>query len=197
MPVPRAQIPNLITALRLMLIGPIALALAERDLRLCLLLFLVAAVSDAVDGFIARRNGWQTPLGAILDPLADKLLVAVIFVTLTSMQRIPLWLTAATLARDLVIVGGGLAYRLWIGPVAMRPTAISKLNTLCQLGFLATVIARLQFARLPLWPDLLLGALVFSTVVVSGLDYVLTYARRALEEGARGAARAAPARHPT
>jgi cardiolipin synthase len=177
---PSAQIPNVISSLRLLLIVPIAVALAHRDLRLCLGLFLVAAVSDALDGFLARRHGWQSAAGAILDPLADKLLVAVIFVTLTWMGCVPLWLTAVAVGRDLLIVCGGLAYRLCIGPVRIDPTVISKLNTLFQLGFIGVVVARLQFAGLPASLDTALGALVFTTMVVSGLDYVLSYTRRAV-----------------
>lgn len=172
-----AQLPNVLSALRLLLIAPIVVALARRHLQTTLILFLVASASDAADGFLARRFGWQTPLGAVLDPLADKLLVAALFVALATMGCVPSWLTAAVVGRDLLIVGGGLAYRFWIGPVGMRPTAISKLNTLCQLSFLALVVAQLQFQGIPPWIGIVLGALVFVTVVISGLDYVLTYSR--------------------
>jgi cardiolipin synthase len=182
-----------ISALRVLLVIPIAVTLTRRELAPCLILFLVAAVSDGVDGFLARRYGWQSAAGAFLDTVADKLLMAVLFVTLTSMGLVPWWLTMAVVGRDIVIVGGSLAYRHWIGTVAIRPTPVSKLNTLFQLCFLAVVIARLQFSVMPAWIDVALGAMVFSTVAVSGLDYVLTYGRQALDASARRSPRGAPA----
>jgi cardiolipin synthase (CMP-forming) len=167
------QIPNLITALRLLLIVPIALALLHHELLIALGLFFIAAVSDLLDGFIAKRFGWQSALGGVLDPAADKLAV---------MHLVPLWLMATAVARDLVIVSGAIAYRLWLGPVEARPSNLSKLNTLCQALFILCVIARQQFSEPDAWAIVTLGALTFLTTVVSGIDYVLRYGQAALEE---------------
>jgi cardiolipin synthase len=174
------QIPNLITALRILLIAPIAIALAHDQLLTTLLLILAASVSDAADGFLAKQFGWQTELGALLDPIADKLLLVTVFVTLAVRGGVPVWLMAAAVSRDLLIVSGALAYRRWIGTVRMAPSLISKINTLCQLGFVASVVARQKFSLPPAWVVTLLGALVLLTVVISGLDYVITFAERAL-----------------
>jgi cardiolipin synthase len=176
------QIPNLITIMRILLIAPIAVALLHHELLIALGLFCVAAASDLLDGFIAKRCGWQSALGGVLDPAADKLLLATSFVVLAVMHLVPLWLMATAVARDLIIVGGALAYRLWLGPVEARPSNLSKLNTLCQALFILCVIARQQFSEPEAWAIVTLGALTFLTTAVSGIDYVLRYGRAALEE---------------
>jgi cardiolipin synthase len=176
------QIPNLISILRILLIVPIAVALLHDERLVALGLFFVAAVSDLLDGFIAKRFGWQSALGGVLDPAADKLLLATSFVVLAVMHLVPLWLMATAVARDLIIVGGALAYRLWLGPVEARPSNLSKLNTLCQALFILCVIARRQFSQPDAWVIVTLGALTFLTTAVSGIDYVLRYGKAALEE---------------
>jgi cardiolipin synthase (CMP-forming) len=176
------QIPNLLTVLRIILIAPIAVALLHHELLTALTLFAFAAFSDLLDGFLARRFGWRSAVGGVLDPAADKLLLATLFVVLALMQLVPLWLMAAAVARDLVMVLGALAYRLLVGPVEVRPTGVSKLNTLCQGLFILCVIARQEFG-IPGSPVIVaLGALTFLTIAVSGIDYILRYGKAALRE---------------
>jgi cardiolipin synthase len=175
------QLPNLMSSIRILLIVPIALALAHHQLVATLWLFGVAAASDGVDGFLARRFGWQTELGGLLDPIADKLMVATVFVMLAILGSVPLWLTTAVIARDCIIVLGAVSYRVLLGPVKGRPSMISKLNTLCQVSFILVVIGEQRFSWPHVWA-LSLGALVFVTVVVSGIDYVLVYGRLAAEQ---------------
>jgi cardiolipin synthase len=165
--------------MRILLVVPIALALAHDQLGLTVALFGVAALSDAADGFLAKRYGWQTPLGAILDPAADKILLVTVFVTLAYVKLVPFWLMAAAVLRDVIIVGGALAYRHWVGPLTVRPTIISKLNTLCQAAFILAIVGQVQFSFPPAAVTTALGALVFVTVAISGIDYVLVYGRRA------------------
>jgi cardiolipin synthase (CMP-forming) len=176
------QIPNVITSLRIVLVIPIALALLHHEFVTTMGLFGVAAASDAVDGFLAKRFGWQTTVGAVLDPAADKLLLATVFVVLAVLRLVPLWLMAVAVARDLIIVLGAIAYRMWIGPIEGRPSVISKVNTLCQALFIMSVIAEKQFALPADWIVVMLGALTFVTVAVSGIDYVLRYGRAAFRE---------------
>jgi cardiolipin synthase (CMP-forming) len=176
------QIPNVITSLRILLVIPIALALLRGDLVTTMGLFFAAAASDAADGFLAKRFGWQTTLGAILDPAADKLLLATVFIVLAMLRLVPPWLMVAAVARDLVIVLGAIAYRLCIGPVTARPSFISKVNTLCQAFYILSVIGRAQFAFPPAWVVLALGALTFVTIVISGMDYVLRYGEAAIQD---------------
>jgi len=178
------HIPNLITLVRILLIVPIALALVHHRLDETLMLFAIAALSDVLDGFLARRFRWQSELGAILDPIADKLLLATVFISLGVMGLVPLWLMAAALARDAIIVSGAAAYRLFIGPLTAQPSLVSKFNTLCQAAFVLGVVSRAAFDQPPLWAEAALGALVFVTTVVSGIDYVMTYAWRAVAAAA-------------
>jgi cardiolipin synthase len=188
---PLRHLPNIISAFRILLVAPIALALANHQLATTIALFGVAALSDAADGFLAKRFGWQSELGAVLDPAADKLLLATVFITLAYLKLVPLWLMAAAVARDVIIVAGALLYRALIGPLGIRPSIVSKLNTLCQAVFVMAVVGREEFFVPPAWAVTALGAMVFATVAVSGIDYVLIYGRRALNRsGPRAAARA-------
>jgi len=175
------QLPNVITSIRILLVVPIALALAHHRPVETLWLFCIAAASDGIDGFLAKRFGWQTDLGGLLDPVADKLLLATVFVMLALLGGVPVWLTATVIARDCIIVLGAMAYRIALGPVVARPSRVSKLNTLCQVIFIVVVIGTPQFSWPPAWQTFL-GALVFVTVAVSGLDYVLAYSRLAAEQ---------------
>ncbi|HUO78671.1 MAG TPA: CDP-alcohol phosphatidyltransferase family protein [Steroidobacteraceae bacterium] len=186
-----AWIPNAICVLRILLVAPSALALLAGRYELTLLLFGVAAVSDGLDGWLAKHFDWTSRLGKILDPIADKLLLVTVFLTLVWTGLVPLWLGVAVVVRDVLIVGGAIAYRLLIGYVEGRPTPISKLNTLLQLSFVLAVIAAAAWRNVPRPLVVAIGAATFVTTVVSGLDYVLTYAREAIRAG-RAAARAAP-----
>jgi cardiolipin synthase len=178
------HIPNLISVIRILLVVPIAIALAQGQLATSIALFAVAAASDAADGYLARRFGWQSELGGILDPIADKLLLATVFVTLSFLKLVPLWLMVAAVARDVIIVSGAAAYRFFIGPVTAHPSVVSKCNTLCQAAYILAVVGRAKFAVPHLWVVTWLGALVFVAVVVSGLDYVMVYGRSAARAAA-------------
>jgi len=191
------HIPNLISSLRILLVIPISLALVHHQFTTAMGLFALAAASDATDGFLAKRFGWQSAIGAILDPAADKLLLATLFVLLTTLRLVPVWLTAAAVGRDVVIVLGAIAYRVCIGPVDWRPSGVSKLNTLCQATFITGVIAKEGIALPPDWVVTMLGSLTFVTAMISGIDYVLRYGRSAWEEAAsRRAVHAGGSKHP-
>ena len=185
------QIPNVISSIRILLVVPINVALARHQLTTAILLFGVAAFSDAADGYLAKRFDWRTELGAALDPLADKLLLATVLITLAWLQLVPLWLMITAVARDAVIVIGALLFRFCIGPLELRPSIVSKFNTLCQAAFILAVVCREAGSLPPAWVVMWLGALVFVTVAISGVDYVLIYGRRALNFAKpRAAARA-------
>jgi cardiolipin synthase len=165
----------------MLLVIPISLALVHHQFSTAMWLFVAAAASDAADGYLAKRYGWQSAIGAILDPAADKLLLATIFVLLAMLRLVPVWLMAVAVSRDIVIVLGAVAYRVCIGPIESHPSGISKLNTLCQAAFVTGIIARQQIAMPPDWVVVMLGSLTFVTVVISGIDYVLRYGRSAWE----------------
>jgi len=178
-PVPLQHLPNLISAVRILLIAPIVGALAHAQFLAALVLIGAAAVSDGADGFLARRFGWQTRLGALLDPAADKLLLAAVFLTLALRGGVPVWLACLVIGRDVLLVLGAWAYRTRYEPLEIRPSPVSRLNTLCQLGFVMCVVSRSQFGLPAAWLVTALGATVFSTVLISALDYGISGARRA------------------
>lgn len=173
------HIPNIICVLRILLTWPTVQALAAGQYGLTLLLFAVAAVSDGLDGFLAKRYNWTSRLGRFLDPLADKLLLVSMFVAASWLALVPWWLAAAAIARDVVIGAGALLYRLWFGPLHGRPTIISKINTALQIFVLLLAIA---FAGWELPARELLDFLVlatFLTTVLSGADYLRLFVQRA------------------
>ncbi|MCG5536419.1 CDP-alcohol phosphatidyltransferase family protein [Ectothiorhodospira mobilis] len=174
------QIPNLITLLRILLTGPIIWALVQREYGLVLLLVVVAAASDALDGWLVRRYGWYTRLGGYLDPLADKVLVVGAYTTVAYTGLLPWWLVALVLARDLVIIGGAAAFRAVTRSLEMQPLGISKLNTFLQITLVLSVIIDAGVLALPQpYLDGML-ALVTLTTVSSGVAYVVTWSRKTL-----------------
>lgn len=172
-------LPNAISLLRIVLVVPILSLILSGGFAWALALFFVAGFSDGIDGYLAKRFDWHTRLGGLLDPVADKLLVAGTFVTLAYVQQIPAWLAAVVILRDLIIIGGAMAYNFIVKPVQGEPTKISKLNTALQLLFLLFVLSRAAFD----WPDeitiTVLGAAILITVVISGVDYVCSWSSRA------------------
>ena len=172
-------LPNAISMLRIVLIAPILYYILQDRHDLALILFFIAGFSDGLDGYLAKNFNWHTRLGALLDPVADKLLVAGSFVTLAITGLIPVWLAIVVVFRDVVIVGGATAYHFLIKPVEGEPSTVSKLNTLLELFLVLFLLSRAAYG----WPDditiVVLGAGVFVTVIVSGLDYVLAWSKRA------------------
>lgn len=135
------SIPNLITLMRVILVPVVFWLLVTDQLKAAFLVFLVAGISDAVDGFLAKRYKWETELGAYLDPLADKLLIVSIFIALGVTAKLPSWLVIAVVSRDLLIVIAVILSWLLNHPTPMRPIAISKANTVAQILLAAVVLA--------------------------------------------------------
>lgn len=175
-----ATVPNLICVLRIALTVPIVLLLAEERYLETLVLFAIAAASDMLDGYLAKTFGWTSELGKVLDPLADKLLLVSVFITLAWLALVPAWLAVAAVARDIVIGVGAGVYKWLFGPLEGQPTAASKLNTLVQLVFVIAVVWGEAFPQFPGWIIVGLGALVLVTTFVSGFDYVQAYVRKAI-----------------
>jgi len=173
------DIPNVISVLRILLVLPVIYLLLHNRFREAMLLFFVAGVSDALDGFLARQFDWRSRLGGILDPLADKFLLVSVFLCLGWLDALPWWLVGLVILRDLVIVAGALAYHLTVEKLEAEPSLISKLNTALQILLALLVVYDLGFAELPrplLWGMVYAVAL---TTVLSGIDYVVSWSRRA------------------
>jgi cardiolipin synthase len=175
-----SSLPNLICVLRILLAVPVVWTLVHGLFGWTLLLFVIAAISDGLDGFLAKRFDWTSEAGKVLDPVADKLLLVSVFVTLTLLGMVPLWLAATVVARDLLIGIGAAVYKWRFGPIDGRPTQPSKLNTVVQICYVICVVA--NAATPAVVPDawvMALGATVFVTTFVSGADYTMTYIRKA------------------
>lgn len=178
-------IPNALCILRMLLVVPVAWLLLRHEFWLTVWVFAFAALTDGLDGFIAKRCGWTSELGKILDPLADKILLVGVFITLAVIGLAPAWLAAIAVSRDVIISAGAITYNSLYGDPRGNPTWISKLNTLCQVGYVMLIVGT---RAVPIFPPALvevaltvLGALVFVTTIVSGIDYVITYSFKAIE----------------
>ena len=160
-----SDIPNIITVFRFLLVPPLVLLLLQEQFGLALLIFGVAGFSDGLDGFLAKRFNWASRLGALMDPLADKLLLVSSFITLGWLQRIPLWLVCVVILRDLVIVGGALVYNFRIERLEADPSMVSKLNTVTQIVLVLAVLLSQVVAGVPyLWMDVLLYCVLVTTL---------------------------------
>lgn len=176
----RRDIPNIISVLRIMLTVPVVVLLIEKRFAEALLLFAVAGASDGLDGYLAKRNGWESRLGSILDPVADKLLLVSSFIVLSWLGLLPLWLVLVVLGRDVIILVGALAYHFLIGDYDFRPTIVSKINTFFQIVLVLATVLSLSLYPLPEWFLARLIDIVLATTVLSGLDYVWTWGRSAM-----------------
>jgi cardiolipin synthase len=140
-------LPNLITLGRVILVPLVFWLLITGQTQAAFFAFIVAGVSDGVDGYLAKTFGWTTELGAYLDPLADKLLIVSIFLALGVDGKLPLWLVIAVVSRDILIVIAVILSWLLGNPVRIRPLIVSKANTLAQIVLAATVLADEGFGR--------------------------------------------------
>lgn len=179
-------IPNVITILRFLLVPAVVYALLSGEVDWALAAFIVAGVSDGVDGFIARQFDQRSELGAYLDPIADKLLLVSVFVVLGYMGELPLWLVIAAVSRDALIVGAVLLSYVMGNPVVVRPLFVSKANTAVQITLAALVLGELSFS-------ISIGILREVLVVVSGLltaasaaAYLVAWLRHMNDDGERG-----------
>jgi cardiolipin synthase len=171
------SIPNLITLGRILLVPVVVWAIASGELRVAFLLFMVAAISDAVDGFLAKRFGMQTELGAYLDPLADKVLIVSIYLTLGITGIIPRWIVILVVSRDIMIIGAVLLSWLVDKPLSVKPLAVSKLNTAAQILYACLVLASHGFGFDAGWMLTLMLALVTVLTLLSVGFYVAEWVR--------------------
>ncbi len=182
-----SQIPNIITVLRILLVLPTSWMLWHERYLEAFVLMLIAGLSDALDGFLARRFNWMSKLGATLDPLADKFLVAAMFIIFTWQGYIPLWVAIIVLFRDFTIIAGAGVYKMLYEEVDISPTFLSKANTAMQIVTVCLLMASLlplgivaEIAARSVQPCFYVLAVLG---VSSGLDYVITWGSKAYREG--------------
>lgn len=173
-----SYIPNLLTLLRIAAAPVLVVLLQDRSYELALALFILAGLSDGLDGYIAKRFECESRLGAILDPIADKLLLVSAYVMLTVLHHLPFWLLVAVVFRDLLIVGGYLVVATLNGAAPMRPSTMSKVNTLMQIVLVSVVLAQQAGIVDMIYTVQVLIAIVFATTSVSGAHYVWVWGIR-------------------
>jgi len=171
------SIPNLITLARILAVPVILWAITSGEMRIAFALFLAAGLSDLIDGFLAKRFGMATELGAYLDPLADKAMIISIYVALGIVEAIPRWLVILVVSRDIMIVSAVILSWLVDKPVKLKPIAVSKLNTVAQIVYATVVLAALTFGwEIPLAKGVLMG-LVATLTLLSVAFYVAEWVR--------------------
>src|SRR6266481_917953 len=171
------SIPNIITLARILLVPIIVWAIASSQMEIAFGVFVVAGVSDAVDGFLAKRFNMTSELGALLDPLADKALLVSIYMALGIWGAIPRWIVILVVSRDIMIVAAVIVSWLFDKPVAMKPLMVSKLNTDAQVAFAALVLASLSFGFHTTPYDLILMGFVTIFTLVSVSMYLVEWVR--------------------
>jgi cardiolipin synthase len=172
------NLPNLISLVRLLSVPVLVWLILDGELHAAFWLFVAAGVSDAVDGFVAKRFDARTSLGRYIDPLADKVLLVSVYITLGSLGHLPAWLVILVVFRDMLIIGGTLLFRIFTDQtIALEPLKISKVNTAMQIALVAVVLARLglSFGDGGLSDGLVY--VVAATTFVSGAAYIVRWTR--------------------
>lgn len=168
------HLPNVITMARMACVPLLILVLRNDRYLDALWVFLLAGLSDGLDGYIAKRFHFVSPLGAILDPTADKILLVSAYVMLALQNLVPFWLVLVVTFRDLLIVGGYLVYTSLYGPVQMRPSVVSKVNTFMQILLVVFLLSERAFQFHVAHVQIVLIFGVLATTVASGGHYVWT-----------------------
>lgn len=173
------QLPNCITILRLILVAPIIISLLTQNYYLAFYLFIIAGLSDGLDGFLARQFGWTSQFGAMIDPMADKLLMVLTYLALAYLGHLPVWLVAIVIGRDLIIICGWIIYRCLIEEPIYSATFISKLNTVAQLLLVTLVIFNQVYGMIDQIIITVFIYVVALLTLLSLLDYIRLWGRQA------------------
>jgi cardiolipin synthase (CMP-forming) len=170
-------IPNYITIFRFILVPFIVMALLSGYVGAALIGFVVAGVSDGIDGFIARRYNQGSELGAYLDPIADKLLLVSLFVVLGFVKELPVWLVVIVVSRDIFIIGAVLLGAVIGKPLEMRPLLVSKANTAFQIILVSVTLADIAFEFSLAGSRMVLVWIVALLTAASATAYLMTWTK--------------------
>lgn len=171
------SIPNIITLGRIILVPVVFWCLVSGQWEAAFIAFVVAGISDAVDGFLAKRFNWETQLGAYLDPIADKLLIVCIFIALGVIGKLPSWVVITVVSRDVLIVIAVVLSWLLDHPTPMKPLAVSKMNTVAQIVLAGVVLADEAFDLRLGGPVLVLMWVTAALTIASLVAYLRVWLR--------------------
>ena len=174
------MLPNALSLIRIILTVPIVIALLKEHHLLALLLFIAAGITDALDGWIAKQFSFQSRLGSILDPVADKILLTCSFIALYWVGLMPLWLLMIIFIRDVIIIAGALGY--FLGEITgkddlLEPTLISKFNTVLQIALVLFILLAQIYIELGGFDEAVFIVVATSTGL-SGADYILLWVKK-------------------
>lgn len=175
-----AWLPNLITLARLLAVPVTVYLLLIGTYDAAFWLFIAAGVSDALDGIIAKHFNVASQVGAFLDPLADKVLLVAVYITLGYLEHLAVWLVILIVFRDLLIVGGAILFHTLTHSLEMEPLLVSKTNTAAQIILAGMVLAELGLELSLSGVVHVLVYVVAATTFVSGAAYVIKWGRRAV-----------------
>lgn len=193
---PLRHLPNAISAARLLSALPIGWLLVAELYVWAFAVLLVAGLSDALDGWLVRRYGWHSRLGAWLDPAADKALMLAIYLAVALNGLIPMWLFWLVIGRDVWLTVMTFVYQRVVGPLDVQPLVISKINTALQILLVLVAVLKVGVLAIETTWVALLSVIVAATTVLSGLAYTLLWGARGLRQLAERR-RASPTRHPS
>jgi len=171
------SIPNLITLARLLSVPVIIWLVLSEQRVAALIVFALAGLSDAVDGFVARHFNQRSDLGRLLDPIADKVMLVSLFVTLGLQHLLADWLVILVVFRDVMIIGGFLFWSALGQRINSEPLIVSKINTAAQIALIGVTLIRLAFNVDDYDASLALAYLVGATTLLSGAAYLVRWAR--------------------
>ena len=180
------HLPNTITISRILAMIPLVWFMLEKNYEVALYIALIAGFSDMLDGFLAKKFGWEGWLGGILDPLADTFMMLCCFLVFAVQGMIPKWLLILVLSRDIIIITGATYYHFAIVKVSRaNPSMLSKFNTAIQIGLIVVLLAHYSIFQFnPLIIKVLIALVTFFTVA-SGLHYVYYWGKKAVAENDR------------
>lgn len=168
MPASALNIANLLTVLRFCLVPIVIVSIVNKQWTLAFVLFVMAGITDALDGFVARHFDMRTELGAYLDPLADKALLVSIYITLAVGNIIPSWIAVLVVSRDVMIVGAVMVSWVMDNPVEINPLKLSKANTAAQISFAAMMLSALAFS-LSIDPFVTVGIVIVTALTLASM----------------------------
>ncbi|HIL42611.1 MAG TPA: CDP-alcohol phosphatidyltransferase family protein [Gammaproteobacteria bacterium] len=184
-----SSIPNALSILRIILTVPVVITLLNQQYFLTIVIFFIAGITDALDGWIAKRFSFQTRLGSILDPFADKLLLMTSFVALYLIGLLPVWLLILIFVRDVMIIAGTVGYFLGSDnseDELLTPSNLSKINTGLQIALVLYLVASQIYPSVLLQPTIILFIVIATSTVLSGVDYIWVWLEKVFsQEGSK------------
>ena len=174
-----SHLPNILTIFRIILVPFSLTHLLIGNHLLAFYLFIIAGLSDGVDGYLARRFNWSSYFGSFADPLADKLLLISAFIALAYIDKLPMWAMILVIVRDITIMSGAAAWYCLLGEIDFKPMLLSKCNTVLQVLLVFLLLFELAYNAIPEFLITIVLASVVFTTIVTFIGYVWVWGNKA------------------